>query len=61
MLDLTPRVLLGFYGTKRLNIVNEYVEQWHLGKEAQSVEIKKENAGCYRANTWLREKRTFEN
>ena len=61
MLDLTPRVLLGFYGTKRLNIVNGYVEQWHLGKEAQPVEIKKENAGCYRANTWLREKRTFEN
>ena len=48
--------LLGVYGTERLDIVNEYFEQWRLGKEGQPIGIKKENAGRYRANVWLREK-----
>lgn len=47
------RCLVGIYGTKRLDIVNEYLKQWRLGVEAEPVKIKRENAGRYKANTWL--------
>lgn len=47
--------LAGIYGTKRLDIVNRYFEQWRLGVEAEPVKIKQENAGRHRANVWIRE------
>ena len=50
--------LIGIYGTKRLNIVNKYIEQWQQGSNAEPVDIKKDNAGRYQANTWLR--KSFE-
>jgi hypothetical protein len=49
--------LIGIYGTKRLDIVNKYLEQWRLGVEAEPVAIKQENAGRYRANAWIREEK----
>ena len=49
--------LVGIYGKKRLDIVNKYLEQWRLGVVAEPVAIKQENAGRYRANVWIREKK----
>jgi hypothetical protein len=49
--------LVGIYGTKRLDIVNEYLHQWRLGVEAEPVAIKQDNAGRHRANVWIREKK----
>ena len=49
--------LIGIYGTKRLDVVNKYLEQWRLGVEAEPVGIKQDNAGRYRANVWMREKK----
>jgi hypothetical protein len=49
--------LIGIYGTKRLDIVNEYFKQWRLGVEAEPVAIKQDNAGRYRANIWIREEK----
>ena len=46
--------LIGFYGSKRLDIVEKYFEQWQLGVESESVQIKQDNAGRHRANAWLR-------
>ena len=46
--------LLGVYGEARLEVVNKYFIEWLKGMDAEPVEIKKENAGRYRANTWLR-------
>ena len=48
------RCLIGIYGTKRLEIVNKYLEQWQQGSSSEPVNIKKDNAGRYKANTWLR-------
>ena len=47
--------LIGIYGTKRLDIVNKYLEQWQQGSDAEPSQIKKDNAGRYRANVWIRE------
>ena len=49
--------LIGIYGTKRLNIVKEYLNHWRLGVEAEPVPIKQENAGRHRANFWIRKER----
>ncbi len=49
--------LVGIYGTKRLDIVNKYLEQWKLGVEAEPVAIKQDNAGRHRANVWIREEK----
>ena len=38
----------------RLALVNEYLEQWQQGWDAEPDPIKSDNAGLYRANTWLR-------
>jgi hypothetical protein len=46
--------LNGIYGTKRLEIVNKYLEQWQQGSSAEPINIKKDNAGRYQANTWFR-------
>ena len=46
--------LIGVYGSKRLSIINSYLEQWELGSDTETNVIKKDNAGRYRANTWLR-------
>ena len=51
--------LIGIYGTKRLDIVNKYFEQWRLGVEGEPQEIKQENAGRHRANTWIREEKFY--
>ena len=45
-------------GTKRLDIVNKYLEQWQQGNSAEPISIKKDDAGRYKANTWLR--KSFE-
>ena len=49
--------LTDIYGTKRLDIVNKYLQQWRLGVEAEPVAIKKDNAGRYRANIWVRKEK----
>jgi len=46
--------LVGIYGSKRLALVNEYLDQWKQGSEAENIAHKKENAGRFRSNTWLR-------
>ena len=48
--------LIGIYGTKRLGIVNKYFEQLQLGSEAEPNKVKKDNAGRYRANVWIRDR-----
>ena len=48
--------LIGIYGTKRLTAMNAYLDQWQLGSDAETDGIKKENAGRYRANVWLRDR-----
>ena len=40
----------------RLALVNEYLEQWQQGWDAEPDPIKSDNAGRYRANVWLRER-----
>jgi hypothetical protein len=50
--------LIGIYGTNRLDTVNKYLEQWQQGSSAEPINIKKDNAGRNRANTWLR--KSFE-
>jgi hypothetical protein len=41
---------------KRLGTMNDYLEQWQQGRDAEPDEIRKDNAGRYRANVWLRER-----
>ena len=48
--------LLGIYGKKRLDLVNRYFDEWLKGSEAETNVNKIENAGRYRANTWLRDR-----
>ncbi len=50
------RCLVGIYGSKRLEIVNQYFEEWQRGREIEVSSIRKENAGRRRANTWIRER-----
>jgi hypothetical protein len=49
--------LKGTYGKDRLALVNQYFNEWHKGVESEPTEVKKENAGRRRANTWLRQER----
>jgi len=46
--------LIGIYGTKRLEVANKYLEQWQQGSDAEPIFFKKDNAGRFQANTWLR-------
>jgi hypothetical protein len=48
--------LIGVYGSDRLAIVREYLNQWQLGSNSEPASHKKENVGRYRANVWLRER-----
>ena len=48
--------LLGIYGKKRLDLVNQYFDEWQKGSDAETNVNKLENAGRYRANTWLRDR-----
>ncbi len=48
--------LIGIYGKKRLDLVNQYFDEWQKGSEAETNVNKIENAGRYRANTWLRDR-----
>ena len=50
------RRLIGIYGEKRLDLVNQYFDEWQKGMDTEPVEIKKDNVGRKRANTWLRAK-----
>ena len=45
--------LIGIYGKERLDLVNQYFDEWQKGSDAQPEGHRKENAGRYRANTWL--------
>ena len=42
--------LIGIYGKKRLDLVNQYFDEWQKGSEAETNVNKIENAGRYRAN-----------
>lgn len=48
--------LSGVPGDDRITLVNQYLVQFQQGSEAEPGPIKSENAGRYRANTWLRER-----
>jgi len=48
------RKLKRMYGKERLDLVNQYFDEWQKGMDTEQVEIKKENVGRKRANTWLR-------
>ena len=50
--------LIGIYGIKCLDNVHEYLEQWQQGYDTEPIRIKKDNAGRYQANAWLR--KSFE-
>ena len=47
--------LIGTCGEKRLELVTQYFDEWRKGMEAEPVSYKKDNAGRYRANVWLRQ------
>ena len=51
------QMLLGAYGKDRLTLVDLYFNEWRKGVESEPIEVKKENAGRRRANTWLRQGR----
>jgi len=48
--------LMGIYGKKRLDLVNQYFDEWQKGSEAETNVNKIENTGRYRANIWLRDR-----
>jgi len=48
--------LIGIYGKERLEMVNQYFDEWQKGSDAEPEEHRKDNAGRYRANTWLRDR-----
>jgi len=48
--------LMGIYGKKRLELVNQYFDEWQKGSEAETNVNKIENTGRKRANTWLRDR-----
>ena len=43
-------------GKKRLHILQQYLAEKQKGRDSEPNVIKRENAGRFRANTWLREK-----
>jgi hypothetical protein len=49
------RKLVGVYGAARLEVVEKYLFEWQQGVDTEPAEVKKENVGRYRANTWIRE------
>ena len=49
--------LTAISGPKRLDIVPKSLPPWRLGVEAEPVAIKKDNAGRYRANIWVRKEK----
>lgn len=53
--NFVRQCLSGIYGSERLALVNEYLEQWQQGSNDQPDPVKSDNAGRYRANVWLRE------
>ncbi len=48
--------LIGIYGKKRLDLVNQYFDEWQKGSDAETNVNKIENAGRKRANIWLRDR-----
>ena len=54
--EFVRRKLKGIYGKKRLDLVNQYFNEWQKGSDAETNVNKIENAGRYRANTWLRDR-----
>ena len=53
--EFVRRKLKGIYGKKRLDLVNQYFDEWQKGSDAETNVNKIDNAGRYRANTWLRD------
>ncbi len=49
--------LIGIYGSDRLAVVQEYFNQWYVGSSSEPISRKKDNAGRYRANVWIREEK----
>ena len=54
--EFVRRKLKGIYGKKRLDLVNQYFNEWQKGSDAETNVNKIENAGRYRANSWLRDR-----
>ncbi len=54
--EFVYRKLKGTYGEKRLTLVIQYFDEWQKGSDAETNVNKIENAGRYRANTWLRDR-----
>ena len=54
--EFVHRKLKGIYGEKRLILVIQYFDEWQKGSDAEKNVNKIENAGRYRANTWLRDR-----
>ena len=54
--EFVHRKLIRIYGKKRLDLVNQYFDEWQKGSDAEPEEHRKDNAGRYRANTWLRDR-----
>jgi hypothetical protein len=47
--------LIGIYGAKRLELVDQYLRHFNEGSNSVEETHKKSNAGRFKANTWLRE------
>ena len=47
--------LIGIYGAKRLELVDQYLKHFNEGSNSVEETHKKSNAGRFKANTWLRE------
>jgi hypothetical protein len=47
--------LIGIYGAKRLELVDQYLKHFNEGSNSVEEAHKKSNAGRFKANTWLRE------
>lgn len=48
------RCLIGIYGADRLAAFQRYLAKWNEGAANETNAIKKQNAGRFRANCWLR-------
>ena len=47
--------LIGIYGAKRLELVDQYLKHFNEGSNSVKETHKKSNAARFKANTWLRE------
>ena len=54
------KCLAGISGSDRTALVIKYLDQWQQGIDAEPIDIKKNNAGRYRANVWIREEKFYQ-